>query len=178
MRAAVAGMRPAHSLAGGLPEVVLTDERFAALVAAFDEVLAPVSAVVGDIDCYFDIALTPADFLPYLACWLGVTLRRDWDDEEQRSYLRSAVRIFGLRGTRQGLVDALRAGAGVDVTVEDNGGVEDSGIPNAPLPGTPEPFVVIRVDASRSGADVELIEEIVRQWKPVHVPHRIDFLSE
>jgi phage tail-like protein len=46
---------------------------------------------------------TGADFLSWLAGWIGVSLDRQWTERRQREYLKQAARGFSLRGTREGL---------------------------------------------------------------------------
>ena len=58
-------------------------------------------------------AATPSDFLGWLAGWVGLALQGTWSLPTRRRLLRNAVRIYGLRGTRQGLRLALELLLGI-----------------------------------------------------------------
>lgn len=50
----------------------------------------------------------PADFLPWLAGWLALTLREDWDEERQRNLIARASELYRLRGTKRGVIEFLK----------------------------------------------------------------------
>ncbi len=50
----------------------------------------------------------PADFLPWLAGWLALTLREDWDEKRQRNLIARASELYRLRGTRRGVEEFLK----------------------------------------------------------------------
>ena len=56
----------------------------------------------------FDPRVAPADALPWLATWYGVTLDPAWTVAQRRFFLRHAVRLFNQRGTVAGLCAAVR----------------------------------------------------------------------
>lgn len=45
----------------------------------------------------------PAGFLPWLASWVGLTLREDWDESYRRSFIARAAQLYRLRGTKEGM---------------------------------------------------------------------------
>jgi phage tail-like protein len=50
-----------------------------------------------------DYNRAPADFLAWLAGWVSLTLRQDWDDARKRDFIARAVQLYRLRGTRDGV---------------------------------------------------------------------------
>jgi phage tail-like protein len=46
---------------------------------------------------------TGADFLSWLASWIGLILDRHWPEAKRRKFLKHAGRLYDLRGTREGL---------------------------------------------------------------------------
>lgn len=45
----------------------------------------------------------PAEFVPWLARWVAVSLRDEWDDETRRRVVAEAMQLYRLRGTKEGL---------------------------------------------------------------------------
>ena len=95
-----------------LPAVFRQDPFAGQFLLAFETVLSGTSArpdtpglevTIGRIADYFDPWTTPADFLPWLAGWVSLTLRADWDETTKRSFIAGIVPLYRLRGTREGL---------------------------------------------------------------------------
>lgn len=51
---------------------------------------------------------TPAEFLPWLASWVALSLRNDWTEDERRRFIARTVPLYRKRGTRDGLIEALQ----------------------------------------------------------------------
>ncbi len=121
--------RIVSSYAQYLPAVLQEDPLIGRLLLAFEKLLAgfPV-AVPGDplpaqpgLEASLDglarlfrpgagapdRSRTPEPFVPWLAGWLGLTLRDEWDLETRRRFLANAVPLYRLRGTRGGLLALL-----------------------------------------------------------------------
>jgi phage tail-like protein len=85
----------------------LTD-RFLAL---FDTTLRSIESKLDTQAHYYDPLSAPserdpksgADFLSWLASWIGLTLDRHWPEQKRRRFLKAAGRLFDLRGTPEGL---------------------------------------------------------------------------
>jgi phage tail-like protein len=56
----------------------------------------------------FDERTTPAEYLQWLAGWLGITLDGSFGEDKRRLFLAHAPQIFRERGTRQGLIRMVR----------------------------------------------------------------------
>ena len=59
-----------------------------------------------------------ADFLGWLASWIGLALSRDWPESRRRQYLKSAARWYPKRGTQAGLRGQLLLLLGLDPASE------------------------------------------------------------
>lgn len=62
---------------------------------------------------------TPSDFLPWLASWLALTLREDWDDLRRSELVARAAQLYRLRGTKQGVEEFLRIYTRLGVRVDE-----------------------------------------------------------
>ena len=56
----------------------------------------------------FDPMTAPPDFLPWLAGWVALRLRADWDEATVRGFLREVVPLYRQRGTLAGLQRVLQ----------------------------------------------------------------------
>ncbi|MBD1873795.1 phage tail protein I [Nodosilinea sp. FACHB-131] len=65
-------------------------------------------ALIGQLHTYLDPTQTPAEFLPWLANWVALSLREDWPEQVKRSFIRRIVPLYQKRGTKAGLVEMLK----------------------------------------------------------------------
>ena len=83
-------------------------DRFLSL---FDTTLRSIETNLDREARYFDPLSAPserdpktgADFLSWLASWIGVILDRHWPEAKRRKFLKHAGGLYDLRGTREGL---------------------------------------------------------------------------
>jgi phage tail-like protein len=83
----------------------------ARFLSIFDTLRDRMADRITDIALYFDPLAAPAnpqnvggaDFLSWLATWLGLSLQSSWPVGKRRQLVRQAHRLFELRGTREGL---------------------------------------------------------------------------
>jgi phage tail-like protein len=61
-----------------------------------------------NVQALFDARTAPAEDLVWLATWLGLVLDGNWDEARQRLLISSAPELFRLRGTRLGIIRAIR----------------------------------------------------------------------
>ncbi|MEM7338663.1 MAG: phage tail protein [Actinomycetota bacterium] len=163
-----------YSLHEGLPASFEADPFTADFVRSFDDVLAPVHATVDDLDAYIDPQLAPTDFLEWLGGWFGTSINRRWPMKRRREFVHQAVAAYLLRGTAEGIALAVELYTGLVPTVTDNGGVSSSAVPEGPLPGTRDRNLVVTVEVDATvEVDEDLIDSIVADAKPAHVPHTI-----
>ena len=75
---------------------------------------------VNNIARLFDPYETPAEFLPWLAGWIGFVLDEDWPEGKKRYFLRRAVDYYRIRGTVKGLKLFLSIFVGVEPEIIEN----------------------------------------------------------
>lgn len=176
-RGTVDGLASAHPLGELLPGVYLEDSLAQRFTEGLDTVLAPVFLTLDCLDAYLDPWLTPRDFLPWLASWLGIDLDETWPDSRQRAMVAVASGLHSDRGTHRGLVAYLRVLTGGEVELIESGGTRSSAEPGAPPPGTTTPGlqVIVRVSDPNSVNQARL-DRAVRDARPAHLPYQVRVL--
>lgn len=179
MRGTVEGLKSPYAFVELLPSVYQEDDFARRFVSGFDELLAPIVSVLDNVEAYFDPMLAPADFVEYLASWVGVELDETWSDEARRRLVATAVDLVKVRGTLEGLRRLVEIYTGVDPEILDGGGCAVSLEPNGPLPGSASAPLVVTVrvpDPER--IDAGRLHRLVGAAKPAHVVHRVEVLPE
>ncbi|HET6359702.1 phage tail protein [Streptomyces sp.] len=176
-RAAIPGLPSRHPIGGQLPALYADDDFAQRFTAGLDTVLAPVFAVLDNLHAYLDPRVAPPDFLAWLASWVGATDDPRWPVERRREAVVRAVELHRRRGTRRGLVEALRLALGVRAEVTGDGDAVWSSTPGADLPPEPPAEVLVRVwPDPGSLADPARVNEVVRAMCPVHTVCRVELL--
>ncbi|MFB7556592.1 phage tail protein [Streptomyces brevispora] len=176
-RAAVPGLPSRYPIGEQLPALYADDDFAQRFTAGLDTVLAPVFATLDSLPAYFDPRVTPADFLAWLATWVGAVDDPHWPVELRREAVVHAVELHRWRGTRRGLVEGLRLALGVHAEVTGDGGAAWSSTPGADLPPEPPAETLVRVWPGREASvDADRVNEIVRAMCPVHIVCRVEVL--
>ena len=87
---------------------------------SFQQVFTDIEDRLDDLARYFDPYDTPAEFLPWLASWLALTLDQEWPEEKKRILVRHAVELYKLRGTVRGLKLFLEIFTDVEPEIYEN----------------------------------------------------------
>jgi phage tail-like protein len=176
-RAAVPGLPSQYPIGGQLPALYADDDFAQRFTAGLDTVLAPVFATLDNLPAYLDPRVAPSDFLAWLASWVGAADDPQWPVERRREAVVRAVELHRWRGTRRGLVEALRLALGVHAEVTGDGGAVWSSTPGADLPPEPAAEVLVRVWPDLdTRVDPARIHEVVRAMCPVHTVCRVEIL--
>jgi phage tail-like protein len=177
VRGTIVGLPSPHPLGPTLPALYLEDDFAQGLLAALDEVLAPVVSTLDNLDAYLDPHLTPDDFLTWLGGWVGIAIDETWSMERRRQAVARAVELYELRGTAAGLGRQIEIHTGGRVEITENGGTAWSIDPGGELPGSPKPLVVVRVHVDDPKAiDPNRLDALVAAAKPAHVEHRVEIV--
>ncbi|WP_370410045.1 phage tail protein [Streptomyces fradiae] len=173
-RGTVPGLATPHPLGAALPAVYAEDDFGQRFVAGLDVVLAPLFHVLDSLEAYFSPWLAPADFVDYLAGWVGTELTGTEPLALRRQAVASAVALHRVRGTRQGLAAAVRLAFGVDPEITESGGASWSARPLGPFPGAPAAgvHVVLRV-ADPAAVDPHRLRGVVAAARPAHLPFTV-----
>lgn len=177
-RAAVPGLPSRYPIGEQLPALYAEDDFAQRFTAGLDTVLAPVFATLDNLPAYFDPRLAPADFLSWLATWVGGTDDPRWPVALRREAVARAVELHRWRGTRRGLVEALRLVLGVSAEVSGDGGAVWSHTPGGDLPPAPSEEVLVRVwpRPGSAGVDADRVHSLLRTLCPVHTVCRVEVL--
>jgi phage tail-like protein len=122
VRGNVAGLPSPRALVDTLPGLYQDDPMVGAWLSALDEVLAPVFLTLDGFPAYLDPWLTPADFVPWLAGWVGLVLDPAWPMGRRRAGIARAAELYRLRGTAAGVAAAVELATGVSPEVTESGG--------------------------------------------------------
>jgi phage tail-like protein len=178
MRGTLPDLHTANPLGPMLPAVYQEDEFTMRFVAGLDDVLAATLVTLDCIIDYFDPALTPVDFLDWLAGWVGIEVDESWATERRRAAVATAVEMYRMRGTISGLRANLEVLSGGQVEITDSGGVKWSTSPMGELPGQDSPRLAVRVTVPDVTERITgAIDAIVATAKPAHVIHRVEVVA-
>lgn len=176
-RASVPGLPSRYPIGGLLPALYADDDLAQRFTAGLDTVLAPVLSTLDNLPAYFDPALTPDDFLPWLSSWVGADVDPAWPVELRRAVVARAVELHRWRGTRRGLTEHLRLCFGVEAEIHDGGGAAWSSEPGTDLPPPPTGELLVRVRArAAQPVDAARVLAVVQASCPAHLTCRVEIL--
>lgn len=174
MRGIVPGLPSPHPLGGTLPELYADDSFAQRLCQGLDEVLAPVLATLDCLPSYLDPDTAPADMVEWLAGWVGVAVVPEMPDERQRRLVTGAARLYVWRGTLSAIKTIVELSTGQIPEILESGGTGWSQHPDAPLPGWPEPALIIRLQNSDRHIEESRLSSLIAAFVPAHVPWRLE----
>ncbi len=117
----------------------------------------------------------PRAFLPWLAGWVALTLREDWDEEVQRQFIREVVTLYRQRGTKTGLKRLLQIYLGDQVPVAIYDDDTDFGF------DPPAHFFQVEItvndrDPAALRRKQQIAQAIIEQEKPAHTFYALQIL--
>jgi phage tail-like protein len=178
VRGTVDGLQSPHPLGAMLPPIYYEDAMAQQLTAGLDGLLAPIFSALDNLDSYLDPQIAPPDFVGWLAGWVGLALDQTWPADRQRALIEEASTLYAWRGTVRGLAAHVRLYLQVEPEIEESGGASWSPVPGGAVPGSPEPYVRVRVRVSDPTAvDTRRLDAVVSSAKPAHVPHEIEVVA-
>jgi phage tail-like protein len=179
MRGAVPDLGTPHPFGRRLPAIYATDELAGRLLAAFDEVLAPVHSTLDNLAAYLDPRLAPADFVDWLAGWVAAETAPGWTLRQRREAVANAVALHRIRGTAPGLAEQVRTVFGVSPEITESGGTAWSSTPGGPLPGTAAPALTVTVRVPDPDlVPLPRLRALVEANRPAHVPCTVRIVVE
>ncbi|MFG2949990.1 phage tail protein [Streptomyces adustus] len=179
MRGTVEGLPTPHPLIYQLPAVYLGEDFIQRFLAALDDVLAPVLLTVDNLPAHLDPRTAPEDFLAWTGQWVAADPSPDRPAGQRRAAVLGAMERHRRRGTRGGLVEAVRQEFGTDAEIEETGGTSWSETARSTLPGPPgaPPRVTVRVRvADPDAAGAERLRRLVAGEVPAHVGYETELL--
>ncbi len=177
MRGLVSGLLSPAPVVTRLPAILQEDDFLNRALPAFDDALAPVFAVLDNLEAYIRPEYAPADYLEWLAGWVDIAIDEEWPLAQRRRIVADAAGLHRRVGTVGGIRDALQLAAGPSATVQvdESGGTSWSTEPGAPLPGSDDVGVVITVtvtDGDPTDA-ARRLEHIAASVVPAYLPMRL-----
>jgi phage tail-like protein len=167
-----------HPLGNTLPALYLGDDFAQQFCAAFDDVLAPVFAILDCFPAYLDAGTAPVDMLDWLAGWIGLTLDDQGGPARKRTSIAIGAAVLPERGTARSIREAVRAAFNVETEVVESGATSWSTTPDSEPPGEEVPDLLVLVVSDEPDAiDRRRLDEVIRSAKPAHVPHRIEIVA-
>ncbi len=135
----------------------------------------------------FDPALTPDDFLPWLATWTAFTLRSDLEPDKQRVFLANIIPRYLSRGTKRNLEEMLAVFTLGTPTIQeaDEGGfqigVRSTVGQDTYIGETPPHYFQVTInlpsdltDEAR-GRQIEITRAVIDLEKPAHTFYDLTF---
>ena len=167
-----------HPLIDTLPGLYQEDGFTQRFMSAFDAALAPIFVSLDNLPAYLDPWLAPEDFLEWLASWFGVLLDDSWSIDRRRALVAKAFDFYRMRGTVSGLRAQLETLTNGTVELHETGGVATSTKAGAPLPGSPNFALLVRVIVDDPGAiNLSRLDALVASAKPAHVTHKVEVVK-
>ncbi|MBW4631786.1 MAG: hypothetical protein KME30_07740 [Iphinoe sp. HA4291-MV1] len=128
---------------------------------------------------------TPKEFLNWLAGWVALSLRDDWEEDAQRRFIGRIVSLYKQRGTKAGMTEMLKTYTGMGVEVKDDfkiplqiGVTSTVGIDTWISEGLPHYFKVKIILQKLEDLDLnrkrQIAEAIIDQEKPAHTFYHLD----
>lgn len=121
--------KPVSSYRAHLPAVLQADDLIGDFLLAFERILSDsgsasrnlpqeidahnshppaLEEVISEIHAFLDPKQTPKSFLPWLAGWVALNLREEWETETKRQFIQKIVPLYQKRGTKECLVEILK----------------------------------------------------------------------
>jgi phage tail-like protein len=85
-----------------------------------EHIFGRITDQLDQIHMYFDPHECPEEFLPWLASWTAMVVDMDWPIEKKRAICKSAVNLYGMRGTVKGLKLFLKTFTGHEPRIFEN----------------------------------------------------------
>lgn len=82
-----------------------------------DKRVEGIAQILDRVHEFFDPSRTPSEFLKWLAGWMALILREDWEEVKKRRLISRIISLYRIRGTKKGLEEYIKI-------YVDEGGVE------------------------------------------------------
>lgn len=146
-----------------------------------------IEEILDNIHEKFDPDLTDANFLPWLAGWVALSLKEgeSWTDARKRELITKIIPLYQKRGTKEGLEEYLKIYVGEGVRIIDELGPFQIDVSSrvgvdTVIDGLPLYYFFVDVPISthnpqKRGEIENSIRNIIDIEKPAHTYYRINF---
>jgi phage tail-like protein len=154
---------------------------FERYLAGMESSQASLRATIPMLYRLFSPLSAPADFLPWLATWVALTVDEDWSELKRRRLIREAVTLYRWRGTARGLSRYLEIYTGTMPIINDKPvegmrlgtrgrlGAKETMLGDIP----PHFFVVTLPVADPEAVNETTVRRIIDAQKPAHAAYRL-----
>ncbi len=165
---------PAASWIDYLPRIYRTSDNdthfLERYLGIFQTIYEEIDSEIEDIAHRFDPESAESDFLRWLAGWLDINDTSVWSEQQLRTLVLSAVRLYRMRGTKQALSEIIELYTGEKPFIIEGFEIKDvaASIPNGKLllemyGGNPYTVTVL----VSPGHDIEVIRRIALEMLPI-----------
>ena len=165
-----------------LPAIYWTDSFMGRFLRIFEDILSPIQTSVSRRAEHFDPALATPAILDLMAAWVGADEMGDLTESQKRGFIRDAVSINQLRGTREGLRLALESMTGKRpyITEYSPGLVlgQDAvlGLNTSLREGVPLQIHIV-FPCNENEMDSALVNAIIRRYKPAETVYTVSYVT-
>jgi phage tail-like protein len=161
-----------------LPAPYQGDAFLGRFLMIFESVLGPIEQTIDGVANYFDPHLTPVEFLPWLASWLGVELDENLPVGKRRELLAESAELTRRQGTRFALREHLRLYAGQSpLIVENFSGLrlgQDGVMGVNSRMGALEPYTLAVTVLTDQDVDEHALRRVIELQKPTYVGYTFE----
>jgi phage tail-like protein len=155
-----------------LPSIYSTDEFMGRFLLIFESILDPLERQIDALHWYLDPHITPPEFLPWLASWMGLVLSETWPEEQRRELISSAVELYQWRGTRRGLSEFIRLYTGCTPDIL------EPGVTEGPVDPQHAHHFIVRVHSPEPDKiDRKILQTIIETEKPAHAAYTLELVG-
>jgi phage tail-like protein len=123
----------------------------------------------------------PKEFLRWLAGWVALTLREDWEEQRQRDLIARAASLYRHRGTKRGVEEFLSIYTLMPVSIDESNapfqiGVHSTIGADTLLDGGPPFFFRVHAnmaDPAKIEENFEAARAVVELQKPAHTDYAL-----
>ena len=144
-----------------LPVIFQDSDFLGRFLLIMESLWEPLEERHAHIEAYFDPAMCPVEFLPWLMSWIDPALDTHWPEGRVRALLAEAMDLYRWRGTRYGVARMIEVCTGLTPLVG-----EDADAPFV--------FHVRLTIPAGAAVDGRLVEGLIQSQKPAHAGYVLD----
>jgi phage tail-like protein len=138
---------------------------------------------------FFDPFETREDFLPWLASWVALSLRADWDAKQKRDFLANIVPLYRRRGTKENVVELLKIYTGLTPVITEGAdtefqiGAHSTIGEDTQIEGGAPHFFHVRVTMANPNAETlerqtQIAAALIELQKPAYTDYELEIVHD
>jgi phage tail-like protein len=153
-------------------------------VEAAGQEIEGIEQVIDRLHEFFAPETTSGEFLGWLAGWMALILREDWEESKKRRLIGRIVSLYRIRGTKKGLEEYIRIYLpGVEVEITEivapfQIGVQSTIGKDTYLGGSPPHFFLVTIILPEPNLELKkqrekAVQAIIDLEKPAHTYYQL-----